>query len=93
MRGKHFERELEKDPHISGRKIKENNSNLFREVSARTVSCRVHELEYTSYRPVKKPILTRLQKAHRVHYAEWLDVLWYDEATFTVTEGRSDHVY
>ena len=95
-------RDLEKCPRISARKIKENNCGLFSEVSVRTVSRRVHELGYTSHRPVKKPILTCKQKARRVAYArkylqwdnaDWLDVLWSDEATFTVTEGRGGHVY
>ncbi|XP_076047350.1 uncharacterized protein LOC143028877 [Oratosquilla oratoria] len=62
-------RDLEKSPHISARKIKENISGLFIEVSARTVSRRVHELGYTRHCLIKKPILTRVQKARRVAYA------------------------
>ena len=68
-----LEREIEKEPRISACKIKENNTDLFSELSVLTVSRRVHELEWDD--------------------AEWLDVLWSDETTFTVTEGRSDHVY
>ena len=68
-----LEREIEKEPRISACKIKENNTDLFSELSVLTVSRRVHELEWDD--------------------AEWLDVLWSDEAMFTVTEGRSGHVY
>ena len=58
--------------------------------------------EHTTHRPVTKPILTYVQKARRVRYAlkyhEWddaemLDVLWSDEAMFTVIEGRSGNMY
>ena len=92
-----LKREIEKDP-----KIKENNTGLFSELSVLIVSRHVHELGYTSHQPVKKLIVTRVQKVRRVRYvlkyiegddAEWLDVLWSDKAMFTVTEGRSGHVY
>ena len=72
-----LKRELEEDPHISAQKIKENNIDLFSELSVRTVSCCVQELGYTSHQPVKKPILNRVQKARRVCYSlkylEWDD--------------------
>ena len=72
-----LKRELEKDPHISAWKIKKNNTGLFSELSVRTVSRRMHELGYTSHRPVKKSILFCMQKACRVCYAlkhlEWDD--------------------
>ena len=51
--------------------------------------------------PIKKLILTSVQKGCRITYAlkylqwddaDWLDVLWSDEVIFTVTEGRGGSV-
>ena len=55
-----------------------------------------------SHHPVKKPILTSVQKGCRVAYTleylqwddtDWLDMLWSDETIFTMTEGTGGNVY
>lgn len=95
-------RAVEADPRVTARVVKEANPGVFGEVSVRTVSRRVHELGYTSHKPVKKPLLTHAQKARRVAFAnkyltwdeeDWLTLLWSDEATFTVTCNRGGAVY
>ena len=97
-----LKRDIEKNPRLTARKVKENNPGVFSGVSVRTVSRRLHDLEYRSHRPAKKPLLTRIQKRRRVDFAKkylvwpndkWIDVLWSDEATFTVTCNRGAHVY
>ena len=94
-------RDLERYPHISTHKIKENNG-LFSEVSVCTVSQCVHELGSTSHCPIKKPVLTSVLKGCRVAYAlkyiqwdeaDWFDVLWSNKAILTVTEQRGDNMY
>ncbi|MPC85799.1 hypothetical protein E2C01_080595 [Portunus trituberculatus] len=51
---------------------------------------------------MKKPILTHVHKACRVSFAvkylqwdeaDWIDMAWSDEATFTVTESRGANIY
>lgn len=95
-------RAVESNPRITARVIKENNSGVFGEVSVRTVSRRVRELGYTSHKPIRKPLLTKPQRQRRIEFAkkysaftndDWLDVLWSDEATFTVTCNRGARVY
>ena len=95
-------RAIESNVRITARKLKETNPLVFTDVSVRTVSRRVHELGYTSHKPVKKPLLTKPQRARRVAFADkyltwdeedWLNVLWSDEATFTVTCNRGGAVY
>ncbi|KAG0714558.1 Transposable element Tcb1 transposase [Chionoecetes opilio] len=95
-------RSLESTPRVTARVLKENNPEVFGAVSVRIVSRRVHELGYTSQKPLKKPLLTRAQRARRVTFTkkylawtdgDWLSVLWSDEATFTVTCNRGARVY
>lgn len=95
-------RVVEANPHITARVVKEENPGVFGEVSVRTVSRRVHELGYTSHKPVAKPLLSRVQRRRRVAFADkyagwsdeqWLDVLWSDESTFNVTCNRGGRVY
>ena len=97
-----IKRQLEANPRLTARKIKEMNPDIFGEVSVRTVNRRIAELGYTSHRPVKKPILSPKQKAKRVVFAkkyiawdevQWMSVLWSDESTFTVTCNRGANVY
>lgn len=97
-----LKRTLEGNPRVTARVVKEDNPDVFGEVSVRTVSRRVNELHYTSHKPLRKPLLTRAQRARRVAFAnkyltwsedDWLSVLWSDEATFTVTCNRGARVY
>lgn len=55
-------RELEKNPRVTARKVKQNNPEIFGECSVRTVNRRIADLGYTSHRPVKKPLLTLKQR-------------------------------
>lgn len=70
---------------------------FFGNVFVRTAPRRINELSFKSYKPQKKPMLTRAQRLRRVRFAkkyiDWGEenlksVLWSDEATFTVTENR-----
>lgn len=97
-----IKRQLEGEPKITARELKENNPRLLGDVSIRTVNRRVSELGYSGHRQVKKPILTDKQKDRRLNWAkkygdwtpqQWSEVLWSDEATFTVTCNRGGHVY
>ncbi|MPC86776.1 hypothetical protein E2C01_081612 [Portunus trituberculatus] len=78
-----IKKQLEHNPRVTARKIKESNPGLFGEVSVRTDSHCIHDLGYTSHHPVK-PLLTLNQRCRR-DADKWLDVLWTDESTFTVT--------
>lgn len=97
-----LKRTLEQRPRVTARKLKEDNPELFGEVSIRTVSRRVKELGYNSEKPLRKPLITSRQKENRIKFAkkystwteeDWLNVLWSDEATFTVTCNRGGRVY
>lgn len=95
-------RAVESNARVTARQLKESNAGVFHDVSVRTVSRRIHELGYRSHKPVKKPLLTKVQRARRVTFAkkyltwteeDWLGVLWSDESTFTVTCNRGGGVY
>lgn len=97
-----LKRQLEVNPRMTSRKLKESNPQLLGDVSVRTVNRRINELGYTSHRPRKKPILTKLQRDKRVKFArkysvwdesQWLSLLWSDESTFTVTCNRGRNVF
>ncbi|MPD03969.1 hypothetical protein E2C01_099631 [Portunus trituberculatus] len=79
-----IKRQLKYNPRVTARKIKESNPGLFGEVGLRTVSCRIHDLGYTSHHPVKKPLLTLNQRRRRIEFCKkylqwdadkWLDIL------------------
>ena len=53
-----LKRQLEGNPRITARKIKEDNPELLGEVSVRSVNRLIAELGYKRHRPVKKPMLT-----------------------------------
>ena len=93
---------MESTPRINARKVKEENPDIFGKVSVRTVSRRVFELKYRSRKPIRNPLLTIAQRKRRVKFAtkylnftqdDWLDVLWSDESTFTVTCNRGGRVH
>ena len=96
-------RQVNKDPKLTARELKEKNPKLLGNVSLRSVQQLLHDdLGYKSYRARKKPLLTELQKAKRVRFCkkylnwseeDWKTVLWSDEASFTVTGTPSHRVY
>ena len=96
-------RQVNKDPKLTARELKEKNPKLLGNVSLRSVQQLLHDdLGYKSYRARKKPLLNELQKAKRVRFCkkylnwseeDWKTVLWSDEASFTVTGTPSHRVY
>lgn len=93
---------MESTPCIYARKMKEENLDIFGEVSVRTVSRQVFELNYKSQKPIRKSLLTSAQRKQRVKFTkmylnftqdDWLDVLWSDESIFTMTCNRGGRVY
>ena len=93
LRVVHFE--VECNPRISARKIREDNLGLLSNVSVRTLSHRIHnDIEYLSYAAWPKPVVTVAQQEKRLAFCErmkdwtielWHGVLWSDESRFTVT--------
>lgn len=97
-----IKRQLEINPTLTARSIKENNPILLEKASIRTVNRIINNLGYRRRRATKKPILSHLQRRRRVHFAkkyglwneaQWTRVLWSDESTFTVTCNRATSVF
>lgn len=96
-------RQLEVNPSLTGRQIKEGNPNLFAGVSLRTVHDALRrDLGYRSYRAKKKPLINDSQRKKRIQFArkyqdwtleKWRTVLWSDESTFCVSGTTSNRVY
>ena len=62
-------RELESNPRMTARKLKESNPEVFGNVSIRTVNRHIETLGYTSHRAIKKPMLKLTQRRKRVDLA------------------------
>ena len=96
-------RQVNNNPRLTAREVKQNNPQLLDKVSTRTVSKCLHDdLGYRSYRARRKPLTTKKQKEKRLAFAkkysewsveQWKSVLWSDEATFTVQGCGYDRVY
>ena len=96
-------RQLKKDPSLTAREIKDKNTRVLGDVSLRTVQERIHDdLLLRSYKARKKPLLNIRQKQQRIAFAKkylvwdpakWREVLWTDEATFSVTGSGAKRVY
>lgn len=96
-------RQVDACPQITAREIKEQNPQLLGQVSVRTVQRCLHDdLEFRRRRALKKPLTTPRQQELRVEFAtkylqwdmaRWQQVLWSDEAVFTVSCNRGKHVY
>ena len=96
-------RQVNANPTLTARKIKETNPGLLGKVSLRSVQQLLHDkLDYRSFQPRRKPLLTVAQKKKRISFAkkysvwtleEWRKVLWSDEATFTVSGCGHSRVY
>ncbi|XP_068236942.1 uncharacterized protein [Palaemon carinicauda] len=96
-------RQLKKDTSPIVREIKDKNIRVLGEVSLRTVQESIHDdFLLRSYKARKKPLLTVAQKQKRVAFvkkysvwepAKWREVLWTDEATFSVTGSSAKRVY
>lgn len=96
-------REVERNPRVSARKIREDNIGLLNNVSVRTLSRRIHDdLQYLSYAARPKPVVTVAQQEKRLAFCDrtkdwtidqWRGVLWSDESRFTVTASSQGRVY
>ena len=96
-------RELDSNPRLTVRQIKENNPLLLSNVSYTAVHNRIHkDLDFSHRTALKKPLVTHRQKRNRIKFAnekqlwsnaKWKKVLWSDESTFTVTGNRAGKVY
>jgi len=88
-------RQVEANPRLTARELKESNPNILGGVSIRCVQKILHDdLGYRSCRPRRKPLVTAAQKHKRLQFCkkygvwneeDWEKVLWSDEAMFTVT--------
>ena len=97
-----LQRQVEAEPRITAKELKEKNPKLIQQVSVRTVQCRLkNDLCYEHRAPRRKPILTEKQRQKRVQFCKkylkwdnekWKSVLWSDEATFNVTGNRGGKV-
>ncbi|XP_042216883.1 uncharacterized protein LOC121862631 [Homarus americanus] len=96
-------RQVNANPKLMARELKQANPGLFGQVFLRSVQQLLHDdLGYRAYRPRRKPLLTAAQKKKRITFAkkysvwslqDWRNVLWSDEATFTVSGCGHDRVY
>lgn len=97
-----LQRQVEAEPRITAKELKEKNPKLLQQVSVRTVQRRLKDdLCYEHRAPRRKPILTEKQRQKRVQFCKkylkwdnekWKSVLWSDEATFNVTGNRGGKV-
>ncbi len=60
-------RELERNPHLTVRVLERNNDGLFQDVSMRTVSRCIQDLD-TSHRAVRKPFIIPAYTKRRVKF-------------------------
>ena len=97
-----LKRQVDKEPCVTARELKERNHTILSNVSLVTVRRRLRvDLEYRRHVARKTPLITARQQRNRLAYAKekirwrkkkWRDVLFTDEATFTVTGNRSYYV-
>ena len=97
-----MKRQVDLEPSLSTRKLKEMNPDILSHVSMRTLQRRLSvDLEYRRRVARKKPLITECQQRNRVNYAKekikwskrkWRYVLFTDEAIFTVTGNRPYYV-
>ena len=90
-----MKRQVDLEPSLSTRQLKERNPGILANVSMRTLQRRLSvDLEYRRRVARKKPLITVRQQRNRVIYAnenikwtqrKWRNVLFTDEAIFTVT--------
>ena len=98
-----IKRQLESNPKLTARQVKEQNPSLLGQVSTRTGRRRIHDDRgFRSRRAVRKPLLSPRNIQNRAafcrRYVEvneefWKHVLWSDEATFSITSNRGVNVY
>ena len=66
-----IKRQLDNNPRLSARQIKESNPALFSHVSLATVKRLINKkLQFTCHVPRRKPLVTNRQKANRIMFAK-----------------------
>ncbi|XP_042217888.1 uncharacterized protein LOC121863330 [Homarus americanus] len=98
-----IKRQLDKNPTLTARKLKENNPALLQDVSVRCISDHLlKDLQYRSCCAKVLPLLSAKNVWDRIAFSkkykdwtleDWEQVLWSDESTFVVSSGcRSKRV-
>ena len=96
-------RQLDKNPTLTARKLKESNPSLLQDVSVRCISDHLlKDLQYRSCCAKVLPLLSAKNMRDRIAFCkkykdwtleDWDQVLWSDESTFVVSSGcRSKRV-
>ncbi|XP_064106980.1 uncharacterized protein LOC135215955 [Macrobrachium nipponense] len=95
--------QLDLNPSITAKELKEKNPKLLRNVSVRTIQRNIQKHpEYSKVKARVRPLMTAKQHCHRVQFAkdhkdwdlvQWHKVLWTDEATFCVSENKGTKVW
>lgn len=98
-----LKREIDCNPTLTARKLKEQHPSLLGGASVRTVQRVLHDdLGYRKVRARKKPLINDSQRKRRVLFAKehkvwnlesWKMVLWSDEATFRVSDTSGQRVW
>ncbi|KAG7156172.1 Transposable element Tc3 transposase-like 3, partial [Homarus americanus] len=92
-----IKRQLDKNPTLTARKLKENNPALLQDVSVRCISDHLlKDLQYRSCCAKVLPLLSAKNVRDRIAFSkkykdwtleDWEQVLWSDESTFVVSSG------
>ena len=98
-----LKRQLDKNPTLTARKLKEDNPQLLGETSVRTIQRRLsQDLGYSKVSAKRKPLITATQKKNCVAFAKkyaswdlekWRKVMWTDESTFFTSDPSGTKVW
>ena len=97
-----LKRQLDANPTLTARKLKEDNPALLGDTSIRTIQESLHRGGFRKVPAKRKPLLSVAQRRKRRDFArncrgwgldEWREVLWTDEATFYVSEAKGKKVW
>ena len=98
-----IKRQLDCNPTITARQLKEQNPNILGNVGVRSIQRAVLEkLHYKKVKARSKPLLTDRQRKRRILFAkkhsawsdeDWSGVLWSDEATFFTSDTKGKKVW
>ncbi len=99
----HIKRQLDQNPHLTARQLKEQNPMLLQDVSVRTIQKNIQtKLNYRKMRARNKPFVSEVHRKKRLAFVqkysswtldEWRRVLWTDEATFRVSDTKGKKVW
>lgn len=95
--------ELEKNPSITAKQIKEKHTSLLQGVTIRSIQRAIrNKLKYKKVRARSKPFVTEAQRKRRLEFAQkyaswtvndWRKVLWTDESVFRVSDTKGLRVW